>query len=56
MKIFLPLAVLTLMAGACQYVNRGLGLKDDNLMEEIVEQQIENQIGIDIDLTPDSAE
>lgn len=40
----------------CSDFNRKLGIKDDHIGEEFLEQQIENQIGLDIDLTPNSPE
>lgn len=43
---------ILLMAGACSQVNKMLGLKDDNVLEEIMEEIIEQKAGIDIDLTP----
>lgn len=42
--------------GACTAVNDYVGLEDDNIIEEFVEKQIENQVGIDIDLSPESDE
>jgi len=40
----------------CEGLNRKFGLMDDHPAEEILEQQIENEIGLDIDLTPSSPE
>lgn len=40
----------------CSYINKKLGLSDDNLGEEIVEEVIEMKTGLDIDLTPSSPE
>ncbi|NYT19241.1 MAG: hypothetical protein GKC08_02990 [Methanosarcinales archaeon] len=52
------LAILTLTLGsvACTYINKKLGLADDNAIEESVEAVIQNQLGIDVDLTPSSPE
>jgi hypothetical protein len=33
-----------------------MGLKDDNVIEETVENVIEIETGIDVDLTPESVE
>jgi len=44
------------LLGACTYVNKKLGLHDDNLLEEAFEEQIESNTGIEIDLTPESKE
>ena len=41
---------------SCSYLNQQLGLKDDNLGEEIIEEVIELKTGIDLDLTPGSPE
>ena len=37
---------------SCSYINQKLGMKDDNIPEEIMEKVIENQTGVSIDLTP----
>lgn len=42
--------------GSCSYINRKLGMSDDNLIEEAIEDKIEDATGLDIDLTPDSQE
>ena len=38
--------------GGVHYFNQMLGLSDDNELEQQIENMIENQTGIDIDLTP----
>ncbi len=45
-----------LFAGGCSYLNRKAGLQDDHLLEETVEVLIEYKTGVDLDLTPESAE
>ncbi len=58
------LLFLALVMGlcSCSYINSKIGLQDDNLgeeaVEEVVDAVIEHETGIDmqIDLTPDSPE
>jgi len=42
--------------GACSKLNQYIGLPDDNPAEEILEQQIKNETGFEVDLTPESPE
>lgn len=56
MRAILSILVLGCAVSACSYLNSRLGLSDDNFIEEILERQIEEKIGIDLDLTPDSKE
>ena len=42
--------------GGCEYFNKLLGLKDDNLIESVIEDVIESQLGISIDLTPENSD
>lgn len=50
--------ILSLLAafGAVHYFNNIVGVRDDNLAEEYIEDRIQSQTGIDIDLTPQSPE
>jgi len=41
---------------SCGYVNQYLGIKDDNIGEEIAEEVIKKETGLDVDLTPGSPE
>ena len=41
---------------SCSGVNKQLGLKDDNISEEILEEVIESKTGLDLDLTPETPE
>lgn len=52
MKIFLCIIMMCLMLGACSYLNKKVGLDDDNFVEECVEELIRAKTGLDIDLTP----
>ena len=47
---------LSLVLSSCHTVNDSLKLKDDHLGEELVEEAIEYQTGLEIDLTPRSPE
>ena len=56
MKLFMIACACALIiisvCGACSIINDWTGLKDDNVIEEAIEDVIEHQTGIDIDLTP----
>ena len=54
--IVLAVFIIVCLAGGCTYANRYFGYKDDHLAEEIFEEVIESQIGIEVDLSPDSEE
>lgn len=41
---------------SCSSLNRKVGLSDDNILEEALENKIEDYTGLDIDLTPDTPE
>jgi hypothetical protein len=45
-----------IVLSGCSGVNRKLGIQDDNLAEEIVEEAIQAKTGLDIDLTPATPE
>lgn len=48
--------ILGSLVGGCTAINRSLGLKDDNPVEEFIEDQIEDHTGIEIDLSGASKE
>lgn len=56
MKIGIFCVLFILVFGGCHYINEKLGMEDDNEIEEIIEKIIEEKIGFDIDLTPNSPE
>lgn len=55
-KFISILSIIFVCCVSCQYCNRYFDLQDDWAGEEVVEQLIENQTGIDVDLTPASPE
>jgi ABC-type glycerol-3-phosphate transport system substrate-binding protein len=42
-----------LLVSACSEINKKAGLKDDNKLEEFIEEQIEEKTGIEVDFTPE---
>lgn len=55
MKILICLMV-TLLLHSCSQINERIGLPDDNVVEEVVEDVIKGRTGKDIDLTPTNEE
>lgn len=52
LKLFLVLlAVICTWFGACSYLNKKTGLPDNNPIEETLEVYIEDQTGLEIDLS-----
>lgn len=56
MKIAIAMLVAGGLVGGCSYINTKLGLEDDHFIEEILEHHIEEQTGLDIDLSHESPE
>ena len=56
MKGIIALIMCAGIVGGCSYLNKKVGLEDDNVIEELLEQQIKNQIGLDFDLSPGTPE
>lgn len=56
LKISIALVLIIVLVTSCKYLNKAFGMKDDNFLEEAVEDMIEVKTGIDIDLTPASEE
>jgi len=56
MKGIVALCLTVMLLYSCSYINRKLGLNDDNLFEEFIEKQVENKTGINVDLTPKTKE
>ncbi len=53
----LPLSVLfTLSFVSCSELNEKIGLKDDNIAEEFLENVVESKTGLDVDFTPSTPE
>lgn len=51
MKILVMIAILSLTA--CSEVNKEIGLKDDNPIEQAVEEVIKDETNIVVDFTPE---
>lgn len=56
MKIYLKLIFLSVALCSCSFLNERLGLKDDNDLEEIMEEIIQQKTGAKVDLTPSTRE
>ena len=61
MTVFAALLIVGILVFGCvrspvEHLNDQVGLEDDNIFEEAMEFVIENQLGIDIDLTPENPE
>ena len=54
--IFIALVLAMAVAGGWKYINAWLGLGDDNKIEEVAEDVLYHQTGINVDFTPDSIE
>tara|TARA_R110002126_G_scaffold25811_1_gene87879 strand:- start:2489 stop:2683 length:195 start_codon:yes stop_codon:yes gene_type:complete len=55
-KVMAYLLIIGCVLGGCSYLNKKSGLDDDNAIEEAIEDQLEEHLGISIDLSPDSPE
>ena len=53
---FLLIIYSVALINGYSYLNKKMGLKDDNVVEECIEIIIKKQTGLDIDLTPSSKE
>ncbi len=56
MKLTVFTIATALLFIGCSYLNNRFGFEDDHDIEEFFEEQIENQTGLDLDLTPSSPE
>jgi len=56
MRIISIILLFLMLTNGCSHLNQRFGLIDDNFSEELIEWQIQNYTGIDVDLTPDSPE
>lgn len=48
--------IIVALVGGCTRVNQYLGLSDDNIFEETLEEQIQRYSGLEVDLSPVSPE
>lgn len=55
-SVYVILIGVALAIFGCSAINEKLGLRNDNGFEEWAEEQIRQEIGLDIDLTPESPE
>lgn len=49
--VFCLLSILS-YCSACSYINKKLGLENDNILEQSVEAVIQAETGLSVDLTP----
>lgn len=56
MYIVLAMLLVSGLIGGCSLINQRLGLKDDNLIEEAIEQELKDRTGVELDLSPGSKE
>lgn len=54
MRVLAAIVLCSLAFDGCTRINARLGLKQDNIFEELIEEIIEAKIGVDIDLTPEN--
>lgn len=55
-KIIIILVLVGSAFGAFHYVNKSVGLEDDNWIEENAEEIFEEIVSIEVDFTPNSQE
>ena len=55
-SIYLILIGVAIAIFGCSAINKKLGLRNDNGFEEWAEEKIKQELGIDIDLTPEDDE
>lgn len=55
LKIMLLIGA-TLLFHSCTQINKEVGLKDDNPIEQAVEGLIKDETGLDVDLSPETPE
>lgn len=56
LKNHLYLFIVLTIVNSCTPINSYFGLSDDNLIEESIELYLENEMGLDIDLSPETPE
>ena len=54
--VVLALMAVASLCGGYAAINQKLGLSEDNIIEENLEELIKDRLGIEIDLTPESKE
>lgn len=56
MKKLIQWCSIALLATSCTSLNKKFGLSDDNIIEEVAEDVIDREFGVQVDLTPASPE
>jgi len=56
MRLTIIGALAICLLGGCSAINKKLGLKNDNLLEEFLEDRFEEHTGWDVDFTPEDEE
>ena len=56
LKVLVLLIIACGFVGGCSLINKKLGLSDDNVAEELFEEIIQENTGLDLDLSPESKE
>jgi len=56
MRLMFVVVAIMFVTGACSILNKQVGLDDDHPAEELLEEVIKAQTGMDLDLTPESKE
>ena len=50
-RIALIILICLSCVGGCSYLNQKAGLSDNHFLEELLEEKIEEELGLDIDLS-----
>lgn len=53
MRAAVALVLAASIVGGCNYFNQRMGLPNDHIGEEFLEQMIEEHTGLDLDLSPE---
>lgn len=56
MRKILALSLMILSLSSCAYIEKQIGLEEDNFLEETAEFALKYESGISVDFTPDSPE
>lgn len=56
MKVLLSIIACASVWGGCSYFNKRVGVSDDNIIEEMLEEKIGGFAGLQVDLSPETPE